>query len=475
MIAEPQVVEFHRRGAITRLFDLERRGEFPTEVLIEGPAGTGKSRGWGEFLWTLTQKYPGTRGAFLRKTRVSLTESFLVTWENDVLMPDDPSPVGASRAHRTSYTWPNGTEVWIGGLDNPTRLYSAQFDWIYVQEATELTLDEWERLGRALRNHAMPFQFIGADCNPDYPGHWLNQRCEQGKTMRLLSRHKDNPSVRPEYLARLAALTGVRRDRLFLGEWRAAEGAVWREFDKAVHVIQPPIDDNGELDISKLDIRYYFGAVDWGFDAAGVFAVWGVDGEGRMICVAEAYRTQETLEWWTTQAVEFDRQFNLLAITCDPSRPDAIKTFNIALASSRGGELSGVARGADNRRATSGQGDLSGIDLVRQRLVARDDGKPRIMWLADCLKTGRDPRLQEMSAPCSTIEEIPSVVYVDVQEGRANHEHTDPRCADHGFDTTRYAASFANEREWGAAQAEKPRYGENTLGHLFEHEDFEEN
>lgn len=470
-----QDVDFVRRGSVRRLFEMEAEGRFPEEVLLEGPAGTGKSRGWGEFLYKLTQKYPGTRGAVLRKTRVSLTESFLVTWENEVLLPDDEARQGPTRAHRQSYSWKNGTEVWTGGLDNPTRLYSAQFDWIYVQEATELTLDEWERLNRALRNYKMPFQFLGGDCNPDAPQHWLNQRCNQGKCVRLLSRHKDNPSVKPAYLKRLSDLTGVRRRRLFDGEWCAAEGAVWQDFDRAIHVIQKPEATETQTALQALDVRYTFGSVDWGYDAPGVFAVWGVDGEGRMICLAEVYRTNETLEWWTNVAVGLDKEFNLLSIVCDPSRPDAIKTFNLALASSRGGALSGVARGADNRRASSGQGDLSGIDLVRQRLAPREDNRPRIMWLADCLREGRDPRLIEMGAPCSTVEEIPSVVYRQVNDGSANLEHTDPKCADHGFDQTRYAASFANEREWGPAQVEKPKYDEGTLGHLFGHEDFEDN
>lgn len=463
---------FIRRGAVKDLFHLDMRGEFPTEILVEGPAGTGKSRGWGEFLYKIMHKYDGSRGAILRKTRVSLTESFLVTWESEVVPPEHPMLEGPTRAHRQSYRNPdNGSEIWIGGLDNPTRLYSAQFDWIYVQEATELTLDEWERLGRALRNHKMPYQFIGADCNPDAPSHWLNQRCLQGKTKRLISRHRDNPSIKPAYLERLKSLSGVRRRRLFEGEWCAAEGAVWAEFDRSIHVVNKPLDEEGKPTLRPLDLRWFFGSVDWGFTAPGVFAVWGVDGEGRMYCVAEVYQTGKSLAWWCERAVELDKEFNLLSIVCDPARPDAIRDFNIALASSRGGALSGVARAADNRRASSGMGDLSGIDLVRQRLAPESPG---IFWLADCLRYGRDASLVEASQPCSTVEEIPSVVYLQSGDGRANREHVDPTCADHGFDTTRYAASFANMREWGPHEEEKPKYGEGTYGALFDHESWED-
>jgi hypothetical protein len=61
----------------------------------------------------------------------------------------------------------------------------------------------------------------------------------------LRSVHQDNPALWDgqqwtaagrDYISRLEALTGFRRDRLLLGKWTAAEGAVYPMFDRQMHV-----------------------------------------------------------------------------------------------------------------------------------------------------------------------------------------------------------------------------------------------
>ena len=47
-----------------------------------------------------------------------------------------------------------------GGLDKVSKIMSAEYDVIYVQEATELLEDEWEHLTTRLRRAAMPYQQI---------------------------------------------------------------------------------------------------------------------------------------------------------------------------------------------------------------------------------------------------------------------------------------------------------------------------
>ena len=63
-------------GNMSRLFTCTE-----PEIILGGPAGTGKSRGNLEYLnyWAMT--YPGCRLLMVRKTRRSLTESGMVTFE----------------------------------------------------------------------------------------------------------------------------------------------------------------------------------------------------------------------------------------------------------------------------------------------------------------------------------------------------------------------------------------------------------
>ncbi|MGC9260643.1 MAG: phage terminase large subunit [Phycisphaerae bacterium] len=223
---------FRPLGAARDLFNSRRQ-----EILLAGPAGTGKTRAALEKLFLCLLKYPAMRALLVRKTRASLTQSVLVTLEEKVIPPNHPILLGPSRSHRHSYILPNKSELVIGGMDNANRIMSTEYDMILACEATELNLSDWEKLLTRLRNAKMPYQQAIAECNPSYPEHWLNMRANNGLMLRLISRHEDNPiycdpktgqwtSEGTRYIATLGRLSGVRRRRLLEGTWAAPEGRV---------------------------------------------------------------------------------------------------------------------------------------------------------------------------------------------------------------------------------------------------------
>lgn len=441
------VLEYRPWGGCARVFT-----ERTPEVIVDGPAGTGKSRAICEYLNWLAEEYPGVRILICRKTRVSCTESVLVTLDERVLWQGHPALAGPTRAHRSSYTYPNGSVIVVGGMDNPTRLFSTEYDIAYVNECNELTESEWESLHRALRNGKLPWQQLIGDCNPDAPSHWANQRCLKGKAVRISTRHTDNPSLTKQYLENLSSkLSGVRRRRLFLGEWCAAEGAVWENFDTTVHC----------LDKRPDDLRWFFASVDWGFTAPGTVQVWGVDGDRRLYLVAEVYKTQQVLEWWVDRMLDLHKEFDLRRIVCDPARVDSIEAVNLHL--TRKGKPQ-IAEGADNTRTNTGKGDLAGLDLVRSGFQDK-----RIFLVRDSLRFGRDDSLVETSQPWTLEQEIPSYVYA-LDEDRPNKEQTDPMCADHGCDALRYAVNFA-WRNHLAKRPEASRFKPGTYGQWLGHDE----
>lgn len=239
-----------RRRAGVRFYgsNLEAMTSMDEEVLISGSAGTGKSRTWLERIHHDARNYPLSRQLILRKTRVSLTTSGLVTFEQHVLGADNPLVVnGPTPAHRESYKYPNGSVVVIGGLDNATRFMSTEYDRIFVQEAIEVELNEWESLTTRLRNGRLPVQQLVADTNPSFPDHWLKKRCDNGLTRMIFARHEDNPRLYNhdtgewteygrDYIDRLDRLTGVRKERLRYGRWVQAEGVVYDNFDESLNV-----------------------------------------------------------------------------------------------------------------------------------------------------------------------------------------------------------------------------------------------
>lgn len=218
-----------------------------TEILLCGAAGTGKTRAILKKMDDLAWLYPKSRQLIVRKARVDLTESTLVTFERDVLGDDNPICANVQRAYRHSYKYPNGSEIVVGGMDRPGKILSAEYDLIYPAEAVQFTLQDWETFVMRNRNGVMPFQMVLGDTNPDRPEHWLKQRCDSGKTILLNTYHKDNPRYwqngdwtrdgRDYVLGKLENLSGVWRARYLDGKWIAAEGQIYDEFDDSLHIV----------------------------------------------------------------------------------------------------------------------------------------------------------------------------------------------------------------------------------------------
>jgi len=235
--AQPAEAPYQPFGAALELFKSRRR-----EVLLAGPAGTGKSRACLEKLNLVAMQRP-IRGAIIRKTRKSITQSAMITFETKVL----PTPNQVTfHTGDQEYRYPSGATIMVAGLDDADKIGSTEFDVVYVQEATELEEDDWGMLLRGLRNNVLSYQQIIADCNPGPPEHWLKQRCDRGDCQLLESSHQDNPTLYAlgdwtefgrTYMQSLDSLSGYLHRRLRLGEWCAAEGMYFTEWDPRVHVV----------------------------------------------------------------------------------------------------------------------------------------------------------------------------------------------------------------------------------------------
>ena len=209
------------------------------EILVDGPAGTGKTYAVCHLIHAACLEFPGVRVLMCRKTLTSLTASALVTFQEKV-QPAAAEFFGGSSAEPASFRYDNGSRIVVGGMDNPSKILSSEYDLIYVNEATELTEEDWETLTTRLRNGVLKHPRIIGDCNPTYDRHWLLQRVLRGATRRIRSTHADNPSLTEDYLAQLATLTGSRHQRLYLGEWVGMENAIYAEAMKQEYLTEIP-------------------------------------------------------------------------------------------------------------------------------------------------------------------------------------------------------------------------------------------
>jgi phage terminase large subunit-like protein len=423
----PQAKRYRPYGAALRAWKSGRR-----EVLLAGPANTGKSRAALEKLHLAAKKYKGMRGLMLRKIRKDLTRSAMVTYEQKVLPQGWLGSLIRFNVTDQQYEYPNGSIIAVSGLDDPQRVMSSEWDLIFFQEAIEGRENDWESLTIRLRWHHMPYQQIIGDCNPSYPTHWLKARCDRKATLMLESRHEDNPSITPEDMAALDALTGVRKLRFRKGIWAAAEGVVYDEWDPRIHVVsREQLKDwsvfYADGSLNRQVIRHIVGGADWGYTNPGVLHIYGMDADGRLIVLREIYRTHRTIDWWIEQGQALDQEFHVERWIADPSRPDYIAQFN-------GAGL--PTEGAVNDIAL-------GVGFLRTRLRVAHDGRPRFFVYEYALQE-RDEALVELHKPTGFQTEVDMYVWAEPKENRPlKEEPVDD--FNHALDVARYVSATLDE------------------------------
>lgn len=415
--------------------NLELQDATDTEVVMSGAAGTGKSRAALEKIHACALKYPGMRALFVRKTRASLSESALFTFEKFVLGDKHPVLENApQRRNRTVYHYPNGSEIVVGGMDRSSRIMSTEYDLIYPQEAIELSEEDYESLTTRLRNGVMPYQQILSDTNPSYPHHWLKKRCDRAQARMIFCQHEDNPRLynpftkewTPEglaYLAKLDALTGARKERLRYGKWVQAEGAVYSQFDERIHVID-------RFDIPANWKRYR--SIDFGFSNPFVCQWWAEDPDGRLYLYREIYMTRRIVSDHAAQINQLSESETIEYTVSDHDAEDRATL-----------ERCGIYTLAADKEISPG------IQTAQERLRVLEDGKPRVFFFRDAL-VERDSALDENKKPVCTLDEFPAYVWPKDVDGKSNKEK--PVDMDnHGMDSYRYMCmAVDNTSNWEA-------------------------
>lgn len=423
------------------------------EVCLVGAAGTGKSLACLHTLHLTLRQNPGARGLMVRKTRRSLTESAMVTYEQKVLAPGVMGSSVEWQAAKQRYAYSNGSILAVGGLDKPGKVMSSEWDIIYVQEATELNEVDWEALTTRLRNGHIGkrYQQLIADCNPDAPTHWLRRRMDAGKTLELVSVHEDNPVLwdganwtaeGTRYIATLEALTGVRYLRLRKGFWSAAEGMVYQDvWDRERNLIdrravETRNERTGKWELPRSWPRYL--SIDFGFNHPFVCQWWARDPDGRLYLYREIYMTNRLIQT-LAQDILNAAGWTVAGGRMSAPRPDSDPLPYQVIADPEDAEgRAQLARYLGCAITPAHKEVRQGIQAVAARMRLAGDNKPRLMLLRDSL-VERDPLLVERRAPTCTAEEVESYVWRRGPDGQPLEEPL--KAHDDGLDAARYVVA----------------------------------
>lgn len=448
---------YQPRGAASTVFKCR-----DPEVLLSGPAGTGKSRACLEKLHQMAMLNAGMRGLICRKTATSLSSTALVTWKRfvvaEALADGELYFYGGSAQEPPQYKYKNGSVIAIGGMDNPQKIMSSEYDVVFVQEATELTENDWEMITTRLRYWSISFQQIMADCNPSHPQHWLKQRCDRGVTRMLPSRHEDNPQLfdkdgaltekGAQYIEKLDRLTGVRRERLRYGRWVAAEGVIYEQFTFSDHVIDKIPEGDWTLDHAGIPWEWKrFWSVDFGFVHPFVLQCWAEDNDGRLYLYREIYHSHRTVDVHARTIMDIVAPYDGLGnrVWKEP-RPNVIVCDHDA----EGRAV--LERELGMSCEPAWKSVLEGIDAVQVRINTvnkegeRIPNQPRIFFLRDAV-VEKDRELEETGQPTSTLDEIPGYVWrVKKKHGASSPEDEPNKEQDDGCDAMRYVVA---DRDFG--------------------------
>lgn len=447
------------------------------EILFDGPSGTGKTLACLVWIHAKMMQYPGCNVLIARKVRESMAPSVLRTFEEQVLSVDAPDIMdGRDRSNRPAYIYPNGSRATVGGISDVERMKSAEYDIIYINEVTEVTLRDYAialtRLRPSTKKNACPYKVLLSDCNPSFPFHYINTRFNQDiepspHRWRMLSRHEDNPrwydAIKKEwtkegavYIRKLDSIPDkTERARMRHGLWVGEEGLVYDEFDPSYHIIE-------RRDLPPL--IYYVGSYDPSPSSrnASVMQMWGIDEAGRGYMVEEAHMIGKGIDWWAEQAVRFWHKYRPKQIVCDPSNPGMIDLFNNRISARNGNPMSRIAIKANNEHE-------AGIAQMKSCLtrelhapschptcnVTHRHGKSRIYFVKNSLTerdAGKDGDRMSNRPRC-TADEFLTLAWKKTKDGQEAKDQWDDSIPHDGLDCVRYFCMFNEQRQMGTKRS----------------------
>jgi len=193
--------------------------------------------------------YPGIRILIVRREYPELEQNIILPMRKMI-----PIEIASYNGSMRMFFFVNGSIIKFGhyGPNDDDEYQGIEYDWIFIEEATQFTERQFRTLGADLRGvNSIPKRMY-LTCNPGGVGHmWVkrlfidreyreNERAEDYSFIHATV--DDNPQLlkaSPEYVQMLDLLPeDIRRAHRY-GDWDALAGTFFPEFRRETHVIAP--------------------------------------------------------------------------------------------------------------------------------------------------------------------------------------------------------------------------------------------
>lgn len=262
------------------------------------------------------------------------------------------------------------------------------------------------------------------NCNPEGPYHFVkSELIDKAAEKRILHLHftmDDNLTLSPtrkEFYKRM--YTGLFYQRMILGLWTLAEGVIYDNFDRSVHVISPAELEQrfGQTTIPKEWKR--FRSIDFGFNHPFVCQWWAVSPDGEWFLYREIYRTKRLVEDHAKQIVQLSEGERYTGTFADHDAEDRATLDRYGV-----------------KTRTAQKSVTPGIQECHKMLTPDPKtGRPRIYILSNALVES-DPELVEAGLPTCTADEFATYVWLPPDKSKGEDEPVKDK--DHGMDAMRY-------------------------------------
>lgn len=273
----------------------------PVDIGLGGARGPGKSHAvLSQAALDDCQRIPGLKGLFLRQTGISAKESF-----DDLI---DKAVRGHTRYERVNNVlkFPNRSRIILGGFKDDRdidKYVGIEYDFIIVEELTQLTEDKYEKLRGSLRTSKTNWRpRMYTSFNPGGIGHRfvkeryiLPFRAKLERDTRFIgATYIENLYLNKEYVYYLEGLSGDLGKAWREGEWDLFAGQYFAEWRFDIHTVNP-------FEIPTHWKRFVMG--DYGYTKPSA-VYWGaVSEEGQIFIYRELYKTELTFENLTKEII----------------------------------------------------------------------------------------------------------------------------------------------------------------------------
>lgn len=218
-----------------KYFALLKQGE--RYAVVYGGSGSGKSVAIAQIIIVRLLIEQDHRFLILRKVHRTLKRSVFQLFR-DVISDWGLDELFGFNLSDMTITCKNGSQILFSGLDDVEKLKSITgITSVWIEEATEITLEDFEQVNLRLRGQTAYRKQIYLTFNPISSKHWLKGRFfdrETDDTLIVHSTYLDNHFIDEEYKKVLEELIETDKrlyDVYALGKWGVLEGLIYDRYE----------------------------------------------------------------------------------------------------------------------------------------------------------------------------------------------------------------------------------------------------